>query len=301
MMLLVLQSHYRSVKRSLNPRNLNLAFLVVVSALFPVQSNSQVVDVTAELFRLRCEQLLPMIRENDPGPKWTQFEPIPFEDVLEAVEFDGVVVPFFALEDYQRVDHPYPARAWYLRTDESAVQMFETMDVSNSTVIGQEYVDAGLVDAPLDAWDINRRRYGSDIEGINCSEDLTNESPRAIFSRYLDLVIHFGSIPMGEAVIDVGKEDDYIIVGKNLFSHYVFTDDRKVYAYTFTLENEDLTPFLGRYIWALENDQVRIEENEHIVAAFRHEFTPEEKREGAQRTNRILESLLSNVLENETN
>ncbi len=289
-------------KRTLRLRKVFLASLAVASAVLPAFSASQVIDVTPELFRAQCVLFLPRIRDNPPGPKWTHYEPIPTEDVLEAVEFEGVVIPFFALQNFQEIEHPYPARAWYQRTDESAIQMFEQIDLSDSTVIGHEYVDAGLVEAPLDAWDFNRRRYGLDPEDLDCSEDLSNESPRAIFSRYLDLMVHVSNIlPRGEEAVDVGREDDFILIHKNLFTHFVFADDRKVYTYTFSLMGEELGPYLSQYIWAIENEQIEIVENVYIVAALQYEFTPEENREAAQRSIRILESLLSGVLRDDTN
>ncbi len=273
------------------------ALLGVFFFLHAQLSHSQVVEITAEMYRAVCERWLPTILEH-PGPKWIAYEATQSDRVLDAVMIDGLAIPHVPLDGFQAFESttPRPKEIMYQNSDVTAIQIFGQWFSGNSPVYGQEFVDAGLIDGPLTYFDLERRAFGLNPSDLSCTEELSDASPRKLFNRYVELSIQLAASFLGKEVIAVNNTRDYVIVdrGFNSLTLFRFTTSNEIYNYKYASEHEqDFESFLNAYIWSLENEQYRIVENVTIEAMYQHAMTPREEEEDMRRNERFMELLRS--------
>ncbi len=267
--------------------------LQIACIVLTTQSRSQEAQFSYEEHRIKCELWEPRIHERDPGPKWSTYNPRNSNQILHAIEIDGVVIPHFSLEEFDEVEHPDPTTIWFKKQGASVIQTFERSTENALIVVGQDYVDRGLVDGPHTVYDLDRRQYGLDPQDVSCNDVLPTDAPKTIFNHYLDMLSLVLNLPFGDRVIDTGEPDDYILVMRNVFTFFKFADSGVVYHYSYTSDDQKFEQALNNYIWALENGQYKIVQNEQIATILSYEISPEEQQEAAQHDARIWEYVQS--------
>ncbi len=278
--------------------------LLATSILFSVTTHSQVniSAITPEFYRNACEEWLPIIAEY-PSPQWVEFSAIESDSVLEAVEVDGLVIPFFSLDDYQEAEHsvPEPTMSMFMHSNKRVLQAFQKPYWGNGPVLGQEFVTAGLIDEPLNHNDLNRRSFGLSPDVLDCGAEFPSNSQQMVFAAFLDLWLQFTSLPFDHEVIDLGNQADHLIVNRDwkMFSLYRFADDGRVFSYTYNGEVEqEFEDDLNRYVWALENAQYNINQNVIVTEIYRGESTARES-QAWPKFQDILDAIISEQLADE--
>ncbi len=270
--------------------------LGIAGIMLSINSNAQLVEFAAEQLREQCEQIREIVEWKGPGPIWGQYEPIESEEVLSAIEIDGAIVPYFPLDDFELQESVLtnPRNIIFRNGTVSVIQSFIRNPFSAEPVYGQELVDAGLIDSPLDVFDLQRRSFNLKPNEMDCSDILTSENSRELFDHLVDLSLVSAKPPGLGDVIDVGNTKDYLVIhhGNASFSFNAFSNSGVAYSFMYGMTDaQEFDSRLNAYVWALENKQYKLEQDDRIFKLYSHVMTPEEKLREVQRNENFFEML----------